>query len=87
MNTMPGIRSKRSGVAPVEGMWDFDGSCTPTEFSVQRTFSVACFQWVKMTKGKNLKRAKSVKRISGPTSDPEAVYAKAEAFCAAAAIN
>ncbi len=61
------------------------GACAPTrphDYSY-RTFSVGIFQWVM----KNLalgtvRKGSALVRVSGPTSNPEAVYAKARAIVA-----
>jgi hypothetical protein len=71
---------------PYEGMWDYDGACKPqgdgsTRYLSQATFSVGCFQWVQKSSSKGLKRGKVAKRFSGPTSDPQQVYAAAARWC------
>jgi len=84
MVNSPGIRSQRRMLTPVAGLWDYDGSCAPTSFTKvpwNRTFSVGIFQWVPRSSKKEVKRGMTVKRITGRVSDPEAVYAKAEAYC------
>lgn len=64
--------------------WDFAGSCAPGNSSGwhHSTFSVGIFQWIPKNGGKGLKRSAVVRRVKGPSSDPEAVYAEARAICA-----
>jgi hypothetical protein len=78
------LQKKR--LAPVAGLWDFDGGCKPKiadsePSSMYKSFSVAVFQWIPKSSGKGLKRSKSIKRISGSVNDYEMVYAQAELFC------
>ncbi|MDO3431216.1 hypothetical protein QWJ46_00815 [Rhizobium sp. CBN3] len=69
-----------------EGMWSFDGSCAPPENGVSRhlygTFTLGCFQWVKKSSGKGLKRGKVQHRVKGKTSDPKPAYEAAREYCA-----
>ncbi len=82
MLTRPGMRCRRKGWTPTAGLWDYDGACRPGTTSMwNETFSVGVFQWVYKASGKGLKRGKTVKRIIGTVENPEAVYAKAEAYC------
>lgn len=83
MRTSPGIRCLRHQWTPTPGLWDFDGACQPPANGTawNHTFSVGVFQWLSKASGKGLKRGKTIKRISGPSHNPEAVYAKAETFC------
>lgn len=79
------LRRTASGAEPREGLWDYDGACCPSANSgrlYRSTFSVGCFQWVRAKSG-GLKRGLVAKRFSGSTSDPDAVYTKAQAWCAA----
>lgn len=67
---------------PQVGDWDYDGACCPNgvcDFG-QQTFSIGIFQWLPKSSGKGIKRGKVIKRISGLSSHPEDVYAKAEAW-------
>ena len=60
------------------------GGCAPTrphDYS-HRTFSVGVFQWVAATAARRVKKGSALVRVSGPTSNPEAVYAKARAIVA-----
>ena len=60
------------------------GGCAPTpprEYAY-RTFSVGIFQWVAATGARRVKKGSALVRVSGPTSNPEAVYAKARAIVA-----
>ena len=60
------------------GTWDFDGSCMPGKaYYPGDTFSVGVFQWVSTADGKDVKRAKVVKRYKGWTGDPEPTLEKA----------
>ena len=74
--------------APYEGMWDFDGACAPPEdggratFSGQLTFTLGCFQWVKRSKGKALKRGRVTYRVNGHVESPKTAYEAARAYCA-----
>jgi hypothetical protein len=67
-----------------EGKHDWRGSCSP-ENSIGAfrcsTFSVGIFQWVAKSGGKGLKRSAVLYRIKGYSSNPEAVYARAEFVC------
>ena len=72
---------------PHEGMWDFEGPCAPNEDGSnppwgQETFTLGCFQWVRMARGKKLKKGKISYRIKGHAADPAPVYAAARAYCA-----
>ncbi len=61
------------------------GGCAPTaprEYAY-RTFSVGIFRWdVKNLGLGTVKKSAAEVRVSGPTSNPEAVYAKARAIVA-----
>lgn len=60
------------------------GACAPTkprEYAY-RTFSVGIFQWVASTSPKGPRKSAAQVRVSGPTSNPESVYAKASAIVA-----
>jgi len=69
-----------------EGEWDFAGACAPNEatgfISGQETFTLGCFQWVKMARGKKMKPGKVQHRIKGTRDDIAGAYARARAFCA-----
>ena len=62
--------------------YDYAGGYDPAtnRLFTSHTFSVGIFQWIPRSSGKGLKRGKVIKRITGLTSNPEAVYAAAEAF-------
>jgi hypothetical protein len=63
-------------------LWDFDydGGCRPMGDGPHwnQTFSVGIFQWVPTANSKDIKRSRAVKRISGSSSNPQEVYARAE---------
>lgn len=66
--------------------WDWSGSCDPSKGRNRslafQTFSVGCFQWLPRTGVRpGLKKGKVQKRFVGPTSDPQQVYAQAQAWC------
>jgi hypothetical protein len=69
-----------------EGMWDFAGSCAPPEHGArltsQETFTLGCFQWVRIARGKKLKKGKVQYRVKGNASDPAPAYVAARAYCA-----
>ena len=70
-----------------EGEWDFDGSCAPKEDSSgrsygQETFTLGCFQWVKMARGKRLKKGKVQYRVKGHVTEAAEAYRKAREYCA-----
>lgn len=81
MKTSPGIRCRKVGLIPRQGLWDYDGSCVPGTSSWNQTFSVGVFQWWPKSSGRGFKRLPVVKRFSGPSHDPQSVYAKADAYC------
>lgn len=64
--------------------WDWHGQFEPhrkrNRYWNMETFSVGCFQWIP-EKLIGLKRGPVAKRFRGRTSDPQAVYAKAQAWC------
>lgn len=66
------------------GTWDWYGVYDPAHHrhTPSVLFSVGVFQWLPK-QGKGTKRGKSVQRFTGPTHDPQAVYAQALAFIAA----
>lgn len=52
-------------------------------YAICETFSVGIFQWVATPSGSfPVKKSAAQVRVSGPTSNPEAVYAKARAIVA-----
>jgi hypothetical protein len=59
---------------------EFDGSLKPGQHTSAyvQTFSVGCYELVPRADGKGTKRGKVKVRVSGPVSDPSAVYTKAE---------
>lgn len=68
------------------GTWDFYGACAPNEdareLSMQETFTLGCFQWVSMARGRGVKRGKVQYRVKGSTRSPREAYDEARAFCA-----
>lgn len=60
----------------------FDGEYMPetTRFRSE-TFSVGIFQWAQKRSG-GLKRLPVIARVTGPTSNPDAVYEEARRCCA-----
>lgn len=72
-----------------EGMWDFAGSCAPPEdgsrgsvFPGQLTFTLGCFQWVRRSGSKKLKRGRVTYRVNGHVESPKVAYEAARAYCA-----
>ena len=64
--------------------WDWYGDCDPAVRPGVRveTFSVGCFQWIPRTGVRpGLKKGKVMKRFSGSTDNPKAVYRRAQAWC------
>lgn len=61
------------------GKHDFVKSFVP---KMCATFSVGVFEWLPTKDGKHLKKSKARVRVSGPTSDPEAVYSVARVVAA-----
>lgn len=59
------------------GKYDYDES-TYWHKGIANTFSVGIFQWEMKSNGREMKRGKSVVRVSGSTSNPEKVYSKAK---------
>ena len=67
-----------------EGYYDWYGGCDPTLPDVWHgvdTFSVGIFQWLKKSRGKELKRGKVICRVVGLIRNPDAVYASATEIC------
>jgi hypothetical protein len=64
-----------------EGKHDWSGSCAPGSFLLNATFSVGIFEWVLTSDGKGLKKTAVKYRIKGYSSNPDAVYARAEEVC------
>lgn len=67
------------------GTWDFYGACAPSEDSsltMQDTFTLGCFQWEPMARGKGTKKGKVKYRVKGNASDPKQAYDQARHFCA-----
>lgn len=66
------------GVSKPVGTWDYYGIYDPAHCGrrgFMDTFSVGIFQWVHAA-GNRTKKSKARRRISGPVSQPEAVYSK-----------
>lgn len=60
------------------GTYAYAGSTTPSDSCIWNTFSVGVFQWIAKAHDKGVKKGKVQVRVSGPTSKPELVYAKAQ---------
>lgn len=71
------------------GTWDFRGACAPEPLpdggfrknGMSETFTLGCFQWVPLARGKGTKAGRVVYRVKGHTSAPAAAFAAAEAYC------
>ena len=71
------------------GTWDFKGSCAPTHIGdgqysggMGECFSLGCFQWVAMARGKRTKPGKVVHRVRGMRHDPAPAFKAAADYCA-----
>lgn len=71
------------------GTWDFYGACAPAEnadgtygYVGGETFTLGCFQWVPMARGKKVKKGKVQYRVKGISTDPAAAFKAARDFCA-----
>ena len=71
------------------GTWDFYGGCAPTRNpngtfrqGCGDSFTLGCFQWAPLARGKGTKRGKVAYRVKGLASDPQPAFDAAEAWCA-----